>query len=277
MFARLKSGLLGLLAGVVLVLLLGVSAIFFIPSLSFPFSLPFSQREFTAAHELILREIRPIFTLSTVEYSYKTVFPYDFLPEDPEPGRVVRKQLRGESLDAGEQELFELIELCRRVGIDLDASAHQFVVIKSRVRGGFRLAGTPWASRPASGSGEGAEEQQDSRAGVGSSIVTHPERGIVEITLPPPEITSFVIEDETSEEYRYPDIEVDPREWKLITEYVRERIEERVIEEGILERSRDHGRRLVTRLLKEAGWKEIRFREATASSSPAPADEARDG
>lgn len=314
MFAALKARIAGVLLGILLAVLLGIAAVTFIPSLSFPFSLPFIRREFTSAHELILREVRPVFTLSTVEYSYKTVFPYDFLPAGIEPGEVVRKRLRGEELSPPEEETAELLDLCRQIGIDLDTSAYQFVVITTRVRGGFRLAGTPWASegaaepagstRPAApagsaapttpvdseSSGAGASSGAGSAIGAGSSPATgssaaeptasaphvdsviriDADKGRVEISLPPPVITSFVIEDETSEEYRYPDLEVDPREWKRITGYVRERIRRRVIGEGILEKSRENGRRLITRLLREAGWKEVQFSEMDIS----PAEEA---
>jgi hypothetical protein len=272
MFARLKAKIAGILIGVLLAGLLAVMAVAFIPSLSFPFSLPFTRHEVTTAHELILRELRPVFTLSTVEYSYKSVFPYDFLPEGVEPGAVMRKQLRGEPLDSAEREAADLLALCRSMGIDLSPSSYQFVVIESRVRGGFRLSGTPWTpaspGRTSGGSGEPsmATEEQDQHAGTAAESIVSIDRehGRVEVALPPPEITSFIIEDETSEEYRYPDIQVDPQEWRRITEYVRGRIKERVIAEGILEKSRENGRRLVRRLLQEAGWEEVVFTELSA-------------
>ena len=260
MFATLKAKAAGILIGLLLAALLAVAAVMFIPSLSFPFSLPFIRRDYTSAHELILREVRPVFTLSTVEYSYKTVFPYDFLPEGIEPGAVMRKSLRGEVLSEREEEAARLLALCRRVGIDLDASAYQFVVVQARVRGGFRLADTPWRSPGAQSNDSGRRPSLEGIIRIDRSA------GLVRITLPPPQITAFIIEDETSGEYRYPDIDVTPREWKLITDYVRSALRERVIEEGILERSRSNGRRLVRRLLQEAGWKEVRFHDAEAAA-----------
>ncbi len=284
MFSTLKAKAAGILIGLLLAALLAVAAVTFVPALSFPFSLPFIRRDYTSAHELILRELRPVFTLSTVEYSYKTVFPYDFLPEGIEAGAVMRKSLRGETLSEREEEAARLLALCRRVGIDLDASAYQFVVVQARVRGGFRLADTPWRSPggqategrqssqsgQAAGGGQPTEGGQQAKDGRRPSLegIIHIERssGRVEITLPPPQITAFIIEDETSGEYRYPDIDVTPREWKLITDYVRSTLEQRVIDEGILERSRRNGRRLVRRLLQEAGWKEVHFHEAEAAA-----------
>ncbi|HDQ15365.1 MAG TPA: DUF4230 domain-containing protein, partial [Sediminispirochaeta sp.] len=222
-------------------------------------SLPFIDRQEFAGSSAILRDLRPLFELNTVEYSYKSVFPYDFIPEATDISRAYAKFVRREELTRQEQEAAELYRLCAEAGIRIWSGDYPFVVITSRVKGGYQLAGSRWSSLD----------------GGASPIKVNPSLNTIEIELPPATITSFVIRDETSDEYPYPDLRVDAESWKKITGYVEEKIRQKVIEDGILRKTEELNREALRRILKEAGWKNIVFTGSgnelrESSSQPAP-------
>lgn len=216
-----------------------------LPRLGIDLKLPFSSHRRISESDFILQQLRPILKLTTVEYSYKTVFPYDFIPEGVDISRAYSRYINGEQLTSGEKEAAKLYRLCVDTGIRVWSSDYPFVVITTRVKGGYDLSESPWMK-----SGAQKEALVQSNSSLGS----------VSVLLPAPEITEFIIRDETSAEYPYPDIEVDADQWRKISEYVEERIRRRVIQEGILDKTEENMRRFITKLLEESGWEQVSFR-----------------
>ncbi|MCD6396999.1 MAG: DUF4230 domain-containing protein, partial [Spirochaetaceae bacterium] len=81
------------------------------------------------------------------------------------------------------------------------------------------------------------------------------------VTLRMPEtiITNFRIEDSDSSSYNYPDLNVDPLNWKKITNYVEEKIELKVIEDGVLKTAEKRGQDFIESILIDSGWENIIF------------------
>ncbi|MFP4267637.1 MAG: DUF4230 domain-containing protein [Spirochaetaceae bacterium] len=230
-----------------------------IPGFSIPLLPEFSlgTKKTTSESRSLLREVRPVFLFSTVEYTYRTVFPYDFFPADTDYNRLHSLSRSAEELEDGEPEKpegaeeVELYRLCLEMGMDVGPESRDFAVITTRIKAGFNLEESPWD--PASGAD--STEQPPIR------IITERRSGkkSVVVSLPETEITEFILQDETSEEYNYPDLEVTASEWRGITRYVESRIRPRVIEEGILKRAEERARSYIRSLLSEGGYEEIVF------------------
>lgn len=87
------------------------------------------------------------------------------------------------------------------------------------------------------------------------------ESNILYIKLPDPVIVDLIIEDSTSENYQYPDLGIEPKNWKKLTAFIAREIEGKVIEEGILKTARERGEEFFRRLFLEAGYNDIIFME----------------
>jgi hypothetical protein len=206
----------------------------------FPLSLPFMSRKSEAASSLMLTESRELLRLATVEYLYKSVFPYDFIPEGTDFRYLFSALFRNQLLSPEEEELIEIYRLCARIGIDLSMEQYRFAVISTRVKGGFDLS-----------NGGIIAELLPTEKGEGKGVI---------ISLPEPSITQLVIEDEVSEGYRYPDIEAGPADWKAITDLTGEMVRRKVLEEGILETAEERGKAYLEMLFSQAGYERIFFR-----------------
>lgn len=201
-----------------------------------------SRTEKTAVSVAVLEEMKEILSVNTVEYVYKTVFPYDFVPADTDWNSLLGKRRNNQPLSDMENRHLEVYELCRDVGISLDSRSYVFVVITSVVKGGFDLQGTVY---------ENLEEY----------IRIDEESNTLTLKLPEPKIVDLIIEDSTSETYKYPDLGIEPENWKKLTGFIAGEIEGKVIEEGILEAARTRGEEFFRRLFLEAGYSEIIFLE----------------
>lgn len=224
-----------------------------VPGFSIPLipEISLGTKKTTAESHSLLREVRPIFLLSTVEYTYKTVFPYDFFPEETDYDRLHTISRSAEEPGDKQAEEVELYRLCLEMGMDVGPESRDFAVITTRIKAGFNLEKTPWdqASRG------------DSREEPPIRLITENRSGRrrVAVSLPETEITEFILQDETSGDYNYPDLEITASEWRRITHYVEDRIRPRVIEEGILKRAEERARGYIRSLLSEGGYEEIVF------------------
>jgi hypothetical protein len=204
-----------------------------------------------------LKEIRELYTFNTVEYIYKTVFPHDYLPGGENQIQSIRRlQARQNSakddLTDTERQFLEAYTLSRNIGID--PWSNEFVVLTVIVTGGFDLSNTVFEN-PETASPEElseyftiTEEREDTR-----TLKT------IHLKLPQPEITDIIIEDIDPTKYLYPDIKIDAREWKQLALFTRERIAEKVIREGILERAETNGEQFLRIFLNQAGYDRIFF------------------
>jgi len=227
--------------------LIYISGALVLPRLGINIELPFTRHAAVSESESILKELRPLFLLNTVEYTYKSVFPYDFIPPNADLQQAYRRVQQGAEVTNMEKDAAELYRLCLDSGIRIGSYDYRFVVITTRVKGGYQLEGGPWA---ASSNPETAAD-----SGVHSNRST----GAVSLSLPEPVITDFIIRDETSSDYSYPDIELDAERWKHISDYVEMKIRSRVIQEGILEKTEENMKHMIRSILKESGWEYISF------------------
>jgi hypothetical protein len=200
----------------------------------------------TAASVAVLEEVRDLFLFQTVEYIYKTVFPYDFVPADYDWRSLLRKVSQETPLSAEETEYLSIYRFCEEIDIRLDSNRYEFVVISAVVRGGFDLQGTVY-ERP--------EEFENLKE---YARVDEEEKTLF-LRLPKPVIVDFIIEDPTAADYTYPDIEISPENWKKLTDFVSGEIREQVIAEGILELAKKRGQAFIEKLLIDAGLKRVIF------------------
>lgn len=260
----LRLAILGMVAAALMI----SAAVALFPLLGLSLELPFTSRSRISESEILLQEVRPLFHLSTVEYTYKSVFPHDFIPQNSDPQRAYSRRQQGQELTSRAKEAAELYSICLSTGIRLDSRSTDFVVLTSRVKGGYNLGQNKLdpSPQPPHQSNNQSSNQSGKEAASNLQVHLNPSLKTVELKLPKPLITEFVIQDETSEYYQYPDIQVDAAQWKAISGYVEEKIRSRVLQEGILEHTEKNMQNLLVRLLKSAGWKQIVF--TTASDSP---------
>lgn len=206
----------------------------------FTIDLPFMKRQTISASRQVLTGARDLMELATVEYLYKTVFPYDLVPPDTDFRDLFGRSFRGEILSREEEELIELYRLCAGIGIDLSMEQYRFAVISVRVRGGY-----DFQDRVLHLEEEAGSKQQ--------------KPGII-VTLPEAVITDLVIVDEVREEYPYPDIDASPAQWKVVSALVEESTRRQVLEDGILEEAEKRGKAYLQAVLKQAGYERISFR-----------------
>lgn len=204
----------------------------------------------TSATEAVLAEARSVFALSTVEFVYKTVFPHDFVPEKMSWGLFLRQRQDGRVLSPLEEDYFRAYELCRDIGIDLQKTNYDFVVVTTIVRGGFDLKGSVFVAGGSSAAAPPALLRE---------YVWIDESGTAHVRPPKTTITELIIDDSRSSDYGYPDMDISPENWRAITSFVADKILVRVVEDGILAMALENGKRFLRSLLAEAGFPEVVF------------------
>jgi len=200
-----------------------------------------------AASIAVLTEVRDVCALNTVEFIHKSVFPHDFISEDIAWGRLLQKQREGMFLSEEEKADLEVYNLCKTLDISPERRAYDFVVVTSIVKGGFDLKGTVY-------------QNPEDHPELVAKAVSISEDGTISLSLPDPVITEFIIEDSSSSSYTYPDMDIDPEEWKALTGFIQGRVETIVASEGILNTAKERGSRFIEGMLKDAGYKEVIFR-----------------
>jgi Protein of unknown function (DUF4230) len=202
-----------------------------------PFGWDFSliRREQLSARESILMEARAIYRVDTVELVHKCVFPYDFIPAEPD-WRLLFYAEQTRRLSDEEAELLAFYHFCRELGIDLASRDPGFAVVTVVARAGFDFTDFPLE---------------------GKLVLS--ESGI-EITLPEPVVTNLIIQDSGSDTYPYPGLEISPENWKRLTEYIAENMDEVIAQTSLLERARQRGEELFRRLVEARGFATVLFR-----------------
>ncbi len=218
---------------VIIIILTSAILIIIIPGLSI--NIPFIYNTKSSSTEIILKEINKLSTLSTVEYIYKSVFPFDFLDQDTEWRKLLSKRAKGDFLTTLEKDNLWVYDQCISIGIDLQHDIYDFVVITSIVEAGLNF---------------------EDKIG-GEDIIIEGKN--ISLNMPQTIITKFTIEDQDSTKYRYPDLDVDPMHWKQITNYVEEKIRIKVLEDGILKNAETRGNEFIKSLLMESGWESVVF------------------
>nr|MDA3941444.1 hypothetical protein [Spirochaetia bacterium] len=135
---KFKNKLVKILIIIIIFLLFTVTILtFFIPELSF--KLPFIYNTKSSYSEIILKEIHKVSNLSTVEYIYKSVFPFDFIDQNTKWKNLLIKESKNISLTELEKDSLWIYKQCKSIGIDLEYDIYDFVVITSIVKAGLDL------------------------------------------------------------------------------------------------------------------------------------------
>lgn len=208
---------------------------------------------------IVLQEVRELYELSTIEYVYRTVFPYDFMDPSVRIESIMQTLRDGrgsvETLLSPEQrEFFEAYNLSHEVGLAVGGSDYEFLVVTVIVGAGYNLTDTPLASPDALTPEEvaGVVEREE------KVVDGRPVRRIA-IPLPEPEITYVLIEDRDTDSYPYPDVNLRPDGWRRVAGFVSDRVRQRTIDDGILTEASERGRNAVRALLLGAGYDEVSF------------------
>ncbi|GEM_PF-1269096 len=238
------------------------------------------RSERVAGHDILLRELQDIAQLHTVEYRYRTVFPFDYMPPDISLSAILTR-LRGEdrryedAITARERDYLAAYNLVERHGIGTRRGG-EFVVLDVLVSAGFALDGVEELNGLDEPDTTGRLVETDNLRGRGDldrpqSIAALEISGeadpaqpgrvlqVATVTLPAPTVTQVRVADIDPAFYPYPEILLTPAAFREIAVYVRERAERRVIERGILERAEESGRRAVEQLLLRAGFDRVEF------------------
>jgi len=217
---------------IIFILIIGIT-ILILPK--FNIDIPFVFNTKTSSTEIILKEIHKVSKLSTVEYIYKSVFPFDFLDQETNWRQLLIKRTKNELLSNIEKDNLWLYDQCKSIGIDLEYDIYDFVVITSIVEAGINFEN-----------------------GINPDDIIIEGKNI-SLRIPKTIITKFTIEDSDSSNYNYPDLDVDPMNWRQITNFVEEKIRIRVLEDGILKNAETRGKEFIKSLLIESGWENVIF------------------
>ena len=153
------------------------------------------------------------------------MFPFDFFDKDLDWRELLLKRTKGAKLTESDVENLWLYDECQAIGINLIHKTYDFVVITSIVDAGINIG----------------ELIDPSDVKIEGKSVT--------LRMPETIITNFTIEDSDSTSYNYPDLNVDPLNWKKITNYVEEKIKLRVIDDGVLKTAGKRGQDFIESIL----------------------------
>lgn len=256
-----------LIVPILVLLLLAAAAVLFTDITGTQFidwfpSLRLQRSRVTTSSSIVLREAHDVFSFNTVEFVYRSIFPFDFMVEGVSINDLLRKINRGEGslreiLSAAEFDHFQAFNLAAELGMSVGPGSTEFVVVTVVVTAGFDLGGTVFED-PESFS---AEE----RARFFQSKPYEDESGnrLLEavVRLPEAIITDVGIEDIRSQEYPYPDVQVNADGWRRISAFVGERIAQRTIGAGILEVARENGSEFLRSMLLQSGYDRVTILE----------------
>lgn len=220
----------------------------------------FQRSRIVTSSSIVLREARAVFDLNTVEYVYRSIFPFDFMPEDQSINDILARLRREEGsveeiLSPSELEYFRAFNLASELGMTVGPNPESFVVVTVVVTAGFALEETIFDDPEA----YSEEERLEYFRVVPYEDASGTARLEAVIRLPTPVITSVAIEDIRLEEYPYPDVRINASGWRRITEFVGERVAQRTVEAGILETAAANGREFVQSMLNQSGYDRVTF------------------
>ncbi len=253
--------LLALLSTAVAAVVLGL-LILRLPTELLPQVFGVFHREQRSGHELLLTEVHDLYRFHTVEYVYRSVFPYDYMAPHLSLASILRSIRAGsgsiaEMLNEEEQRFLDAYNISLQAGLRTDTAAAEFVVVTVVVRAGFDLADTVFA-RP----DEATPEQLSSVFSVEESLnqAAGTSLRIAHMTTPPAVITELRVEDVNPETYSYPDVSLSPEGWRSIAQFVREHARSETISDGILRTAEQNGHRLLETLLLQLGYDSVELR-----------------
>ncbi len=226
----------------VLVLLILAAAAFLVITIQSGFDLNigslFVRTEKTASSDAVLKQVKDISRLNTIEFIYKSVFPWDLLNPEIDMEELVKRYNRsGGNLSRDEIEMLSVYGLSKQAGIDLLRDPYKFAVIQVRIKAGYDF----------------------SEALPENMIEINPDGNSLGIRLPGIKITELIIEDSDSTDYGYPDLKVSPEQWKTLTSLMSVKVTQEAAQRGILDEADSRGREFIKELLTGTGYQNIYF------------------
>lgn len=223
-----------LMYSLMLFLLLTGGALLLLRFDPFGWDFSFVRRSVYSSRETLLKEVRGLYRLNTVELVHKVVFPYDFVPPDVDWWQITRPSDIGKT-SPEEKELREFYYFCESIGIHLGSRSPDFAVVTLIAKAGFNLEGFP----------------------LEENFLWNESRLV--IRLPEPEITEIIVQDPAANRYPYPGLKISPGNWKRLTEYITTRTGSLSDEKQLIERSRQRGEEFIRRLAEPRGFSNIEF------------------
>jgi hypothetical protein len=263
MKVRIRAIIFLILILAITVLLSGLFTNFLGPPLiELPPGLGIIREKTVSDSEIILKEMRDIFQFQTVEFIRKVVFPHDFIPSGISLASLMETLREGEGsietlLSDDKLQYLAVYDMAQKIGIDIEAEPFEFLVASVTIRAGFKLSGTALASDSLPDDSELAEwikiETKKTARESEDPVKT------IRIKLPPIAITDIIIEDDTSETYNYPDIDLSPEQWRELSAYIAGELRGKVLEEGVLEHAEKNAIEFIGNFLKTAGYDKVIF------------------
>ncbi len=245
------------------------------------------RSERVAGHDILLQEMHDLARLHTLEYRYRTVFPFDYMPPEISLDGILTRLRQDdgryhELISPEERDYLAAYNLVHRHGIG-SRGVGEFLVLDVVVSAGFAFEPLDRGNAPyepsryegvRSGDGpadellrlESSAPDPSAAPGPGAAQSADTLRRAT-VTLPPAVVTQVRIEDIDPEHYPYPEIALTPQAYREIAEFVRERATARVLQSGILQQAELSGRRMIETLLREAGIQRVEFAPAASASA----------
>lgn len=170
----------------------------------------------------------------STSYSYKTLFPYDFIIGEPKWGSILYKNSK--FLTDSDIINRKFYYKCKNIGIDLNKSSY-FFIIKINAIAGFDLES--YIQYPIINANE-----------INKRLI---------LKSPVSKILSLEVVDDLKEN-NYPDINITPGQWKDLITLILPDIKKEIINRGLLESSDKTNRIFLEKIFGSMGWEYIDFK-----------------
>ncbi len=215
------------------IVILIILALLFVPGLTGLDINPFQKTT------LVYKSLESIKTVKisqfrSTSYSYKTLFPYDFIIGEPQWGSILYKNNKFLT----EEDLInrKFYYECKNIGIDLTKSSY-FFIIKINATAGFDLES--YIEDPIINANE-----------VNKRLI---------LKSPESTILSLEVVDDLKEN-NYPDINITPGQWRDLITLILPDIKKEIINRGLLESSDKTNKIFLEKIFGSMGWEYIEFK-----------------
>ncbi|MBN2653081.1 MAG: DUF4230 domain-containing protein [Spirochaetales bacterium] len=197
------------------------------------FGIGLSKTTKLTASEISLIGMEKLAVLDTIEMTYKTVFPFDFMPTEWEFRRLLEKD------SYTEDELFYLMTnfICQELKIN-PYNTEEFIVITTILTAGYK-------------------SEDENGINFQEAIMIDEEKSKITIALPSATVTKVQTEDFSTYSENYPQFKATPQKWKEIIEHIKPKIIEMAVEDGILTKAEENASTKIKIILQATKWNNI--------------------
>ncbi|MGL1892795.1 MAG: DUF4230 domain-containing protein [Spirochaetaceae bacterium] len=217
----------------VLSIIIIILAFVFIPSLNKLDINPFQRATLTQTSHESIKTVK-IAQFRSSKYTYKTIFPFDFIHGEPNWGTLLYKNAKFLSTEDIENKNF--FYQCKNIGIDLNKDKYFFIITTQAVAG-FDMES--YLKNPI--------------------LFSDEEIGLIEIKSPESKILSLEVED-TSKAENFPDINITPGQWQKLITLLLPKIKDEIINRGLIKSAEESNRAFLEKLFISIGWNSVEFK-----------------